>query len=150
MPGALAPRAFDLQVGLSGRGVRNGAPASASATTDPRTQRQPWTRIFPLVSLVCQITALLPIAACGAERLGFLRTAQGLRLSIACSNAFPGYLVAASDSFCCISAHACRLALPLVRSTVDLCDCLFDCVRLLEWRGSAGFGAAFGGDVACG
>ena len=69
---------------------------------------------------------------------------------VGCHSAFPGYLVAAFDIFCCISAHARRVALSMVRSTVGLCDCLFDCARLLELRGSAGFGAAFGGDVACG
>ena len=73
---------------------------------------------------------------------------------VSCHSAFPGYLVAAFDIFCCISAHARLVALSLVRSTVGLfdclCDCLFDCACLLELRGSVGFGAAFGGDVACG
>ena len=70
-----------------------------------------------------------------------------LRQCIACSNAFPGYLAAASDIFCSISAHARRVALALERSTAGL----FDCARLLESRGCAGlgFGAARGGDVAC-
>ena len=69
-------------------------------------------------------------------------------------SAFPGYLAAAFDIFCCISAHARWVALSVVRSTVGLRDCLFDCLldraRSLESRGPAGFGAAFGGDVACG
>ena len=79
-----------------------------------------------------------------------LKTAHRLRLCIAFSMAFPGYLAAAFDIFSCISAHARRVALSVVRSTVGLGDCLCDCARLLELRGSAGFGAAFGGDVACG
>ena len=89
-------------------------------------------------------------ASRGAERICALKTAHRLRLCIACSKTFPGYLAAAFDIFCCISAHARRVALSVVRSTVGLGDCLCDCARLLELRGSAGFGAAFGGDVACG
>ncbi len=74
--------------------------------------------------------------------------AHRLRLCIACSEAFPSYLAAAFDIFCSISAHARRVALPLVRTTVGL----LDCACLLESRGSAGLGfvAAFGDDVACG
>ena len=83
-----------------------------------------------------------------------LKTAHRLRLCIAFSMAFPDYLVAAFDIFCCISAHARLVALSLVRSTVGLFDCLCGCLcdraRSLESRGPAGFGAAFGGDVACG
>ena len=77
-----------------------------------------------------------------------LKTAHRLRLCIAFSMAFPGYLVAAFDIFCCISVHARWVALPLVRSIVGL----FDCARLPEPRGSAGlgFGTAFADDVACG
>ena len=69
---------------------------------------------------------------------------------VSCHSAFPGYLVAAFDIFCCISAHARLVALSLVRSTVGLFDCLCDRARSLESRGPVGFGAAFGGDVACG
>ena len=73
---------------------------------------------------------------------------------VSCHSAFPGYLVAAFDIFCCISAHARLVALSLVRTTVGLFDCLCGCLcdraRSLESRGPAGFGAAFGGDVACG
>ena len=61
-----------------------------------------------------------------ARRICALKTAHRLRLCIACSKTFPGYLAAAFDIFCCISAHARRVALPLVRSTVGFCDCLFD------------------------
>ena len=76
--------------------------------------------------------------------------AHRLRLCIACSKTFPGYLAAAFDIFCCISAHARRVALSGVQSTVGLGDCLCDCARLLELRASAVSGAAFGGDVVCG
>ena len=64
--------------------------------------------------------------------------------------AFPDYLVAAFDIFCCISAHARRVALSVVRSTVGVGDCLFDCARLLELRASAVSGASFGGEVVSG
>ena len=71
-----------------------------------------------------------------------------LRQCIACTNTFPGYLAAAFGIFCCISAHARLVALPLVWSTVGL----FDCACLLESRGSTGTGfvAAFRDDVMCG
>ena len=60
-----------------------------------------------------------------ARRICDLKTAHRLRLCIACSKTFPGYLAAAFDIFCCISAHARRVALSAGRSTVGLCDCLF-------------------------
>ena len=47
-----------------------------------------------------------------------------------------GYLATAFDIFCSISAHARRVALALVRTTVGLVDCM----RLLGSRGSVGFG----------
>ena len=58
------------------------------------------------------------------------KAAHGLRLSTAFSKAFPGYVVAAFDSCCRISAHARRVALSAVWATVGLGDCL--CDRLLD------------------
>ena len=85
----------------------------------------------------------------GAKRLCSLPClVHRLRQCIACTNTFPGYLAAAFDIFCCISAHARLVALPLGWSTVGF----FDCARLLESRGSTGpgFVAAFRDDVICG
>ena len=48
------------------------------------------------------------------ERLTALRHPARLRQCIACINTFPDYLPAAFDIFCCISAHARLVALPLV------------------------------------
>ena len=69
-----------------------------------------------------------------------------LRQCIACSNTFPDYLAADFDIFCCISAHARPVALPLGWTTVGLFE------RLLESRGSTGTGfvAAFRDDATCG
>ena len=96
---------------------------------------------------MCSYWPSMPLPSQGLYAL--CQLAHRLRLCIAFSKPFPGYFAAAFDIFCCISAHARRVALS-VRSTVGLGDCLCDCARLLELRGSAVFGTAVGGDVACG
>ena len=125
---------------------------SGKVNNSARGQR--WRRIISGQAVVVQCLAQHGLSLARVQRLArricALKTAHRLRLCIACSKTFPGYLAAAFDIFCCISAHARRVALSVVRSTVGLGDCLCDCARLLELRGSAGFGAAFGGDVACG
>ena len=100
---------------------------SGKVNNSARGQR--WRRIISGQAVVVQCLAQHGLSLARVQRLArricALKTAHRLRLCIACSKTFPGYLAAAFDIFCCISPHARRVALSGVRSTVGLCDCLF-------------------------